>query len=63
MYSTNGNENSIRIKKKKVHGIGAPDAHIVFTKAPFFKYSQILLTKNFRQYLETIMLSSKFLRM
>ena len=31
------------------------DAQIVFTKAPFLQYEQILLDKNFRQYLETIM--------
>ena len=42
--------------------IGAPDAQIVFLKAPFIQYEHILLTKSFRQYLETIM-SSKVLRM
>ena len=49
--------------KKKVNVIGAPDAQIVFVRAPYLQYEQILLTKNFRQYLETIMLSSKVLRM
>ena len=49
--------------KKKVMVIGAPNAQIFFLKAPFLRYEQILLTKNFRQYLETIMLSSKVLRM
>ena len=49
--------------KKKVMAIGAPDAQIVFLKAPFIQYEHILLTKSFRQYLETIMLSSKVLRM
>lgn len=49
--------------KKKVTAIGAPDAQIIFNKAPFLQYEQILLTKNFRQYLETILLSSKVLRM
>ena len=49
--------------KKKVAAIGAPDAQIVFVRAPYLQYEQILLTKNFRQYLETIMLSSKVLRM
>ena len=39
------------------------NAQIVFLKAPFIQYEQILLTKNFRQYLETIMLLSKVLRM
>ena len=42
--------------KKKVMTIGAPDAQIVFLKTPFIQYEQILLTKSFRQYLETIML-------
>ena len=49
--------------KKKVMATVAPDAQIVFLKAPFIQYEQILLTKNFRQHLETIMLSSKVLRM
>ena len=49
--------------KKKFTTIGAPDPQIVFLKAPFLQYEQILLTKNFRQHLETIMLSSKVLRM
>ena len=40
-----------------------PDAKIIFTKAPFIQYEQILLDKNFRQYLETMMLSKKILRM
>ena len=34
-----------------------------FTKAPFIQYEQILLDKNFRQCLETIMVSKKILRM
>ena len=49
--------------KKKVTAIGAPDAKIIFTKAPFLQYEQFLLDKNFRQYLETIMVSKKVLRM
>ena len=36
-----------------------PDAEITFTKAPFIQYEQILLDKNFRQHLETIMVSKK----
>ena len=40
----------------------APDVKIIFTKAPFVQYEQILLDKNFRQYLETIMVSKKNLR-
>ena len=37
--------------------ITAPDTKIIFTKAPFVQYEQILLDKNFRQCLETIMVS------
>ena len=54
-------------ESRKVHGstvaIPAPNAKIKFTKAPFIQYEQILLDKNFRQYLETIMASKKILRM
>ena len=39
------------------------DAEIIFTRAPFVQYEQILLDKNFRQHLETIMVSKKILRM
>ena len=39
------------------------DAAIIFTRAPFVQYEQILLDKNFRQHLETIMVSKKILRM
>ena len=39
------------------------DAKIIFTKAPFIQYEQLLLDKNFRRYLETIMVSKKVLRM
>ena len=48
---------------KKMNAIGAPDARIVFVRAPYLQYEQILLRKNFRQYLEAIMLSSKVLKM
>ena len=41
----------------------APDAKILFIKAPFIQYEQILLDKNFRQHLETIMVSKKIIRM
>ena len=51
----------------KVHGstaaIPAQNAKIIFAKARFIQYEQILLDKNFRQYLETIMVSKKILRM
>ena len=43
--------------------ISAPDVQIIFKKAPCIQYEQILLDKNFRQYLETIMVSKKILRM
>ena len=39
------------------------DEQIIFTKAPFIQYEEILLDKNFRQYLETIMVAKKILRM
>ena len=35
------------------------DAEILFTRAAFVQYEQILLDKNFRQHLETIMVSKK----
>ena len=38
-------------------------AEIIFTKALFVQYEQILLDKNFRQHLETIMVLKKKLRM
>ena len=43
--------------------IPTADAQIIFTRVPFIQYEQILLDKNFRQYLETIMVSKKSLRM
>ena len=43
--------------------IPAVDAEIIFTKAPFAQYEQILLDKNFRQHLQPIMVSKKILRM
>ena len=49
--------------KKKENAIGAPDAQAVFVRVSYLNYEQILLTKNFRQYLEIIMLSSKVLKM
>ena len=49
--------------KKKENAIGAPDAQAVFVRASYSHYEQILLTRNFRQYLEIIMLSSKVLKM
>ena len=43
--------------------IPSADALITFTKALFIQYEQILLDKNFRQHLETIVVSTKLLRM
>lgn len=42
--------------------IGGLDAKINFTKVPFIQYNQFLLDKNFRHYIETIMISKKILR-
>ena len=36
------------------------DAEIIFTRAPFIQYEQILLDKNFRKHLEIIMVSKKY---
>ena len=49
-------------KKLLAPGVAIPsaDAQIIFTKAPFIQYEQILLEKNFRKYLETIMVSKKY---
>ena len=49
--------------KKRVTPIGAPDAKTFFTKASFMQYEQFLLGKNFRQHIETIMLSKNILTM
>ena len=38
--------------KNKVTTVGTLDTKIIFTKAPFIQYVQILLDKNFRQYVE-----------
>ena len=35
------------------------DAQIIFTRAPFVQHEQILLDKNFRQHLETVMVLKK----
>ena len=40
-----------------------PGVKIIFTKAPYIQYEQILLDKNFKQYLETIMVSKRIMRM
>ena len=43
--------------------IPKPHAEILFIRAPFIQYEQILLDKNFRQHLETITVSKKIIRM
>ena len=48
---------------KKVANIGTTDAQIVLLKAPYFQYEKIILAKNFRQYLESILFLAKVLRM
>ena len=52
-------------KKMLAAGVGIPDAdaQIFFTRAPFTQHEQLLLDKNFRKYLENIMVSKKILRM
>ena len=41
--------------------VPAADTQIILTKVPFIQYEQILLDKNFRQHLETIMVSKEIL--
>ena len=36
-----------------------PDVKIIFTRAAYIQYEQILLDKNFRQYLQTIIKKSQ----
>ena len=43
--------------------VPTPNAEIIFTKAPFIQYEQLLLDKNFKQYLEKTMASKKILKM
>ena len=52
------------VSRKVIAGTATvvPDAKTIFTKAPFIQYEQLLLDKNFRQCLETMMVSKKFLR-
>ena len=42
---------------------GIPNAQILLLKGPYIQYEQLTLSKNFQQYLETILFSSKVLRM
>ena len=49
--------------KKEITAIGAQEAKIIFTKVPYIQYEQFFLDKNFRQCIETLMISKKILRM
>ena len=42
--------------------IPSAETEIIFTKAPFIQYEQILLDTNFRQHLEAILVSKKIIR-
>ena len=54
-------------ESRKVLALGTaipvPNTKIIFTKAPFIQYKQMLLDNNFRQYLGTIMKSKQILIM
>ena len=53
-------------ESRKVYASGSAlptrDVKIIFTKAPFVQYEQMLLNKNFIHYLETIMVSKKIFK-
>ena len=49
--------------RKKVSAVGAPDREIIIAKALVGQYKQFLLDKNFWQYIKTILISKKVLRM
>ena len=49
--------------KKKSAVAGTPDAKIIFANAPHIQYKQFKLNNNCRQYIKTIVSSSKVLRM
>ena len=49
--------------KKKSAVVGTPDAKIIFTNAPHIQCKQFKLNNNCRQYIKTIVSSSKVLRM
>ena len=46
-----------------VTAVGSPESKIIFKKAPFVQYEQFLLDRNFREYIKTIMIYKKILRM
>ena len=49
------------LNQNQVTNIGTLDVQIVMLKAPFMQYEQLVLPKNFRHYLETILFSAKVL--
>ena len=59
MFLETNMEKLFESRKVLASGAAIPevDAEILFTRAPFVQYEQILLDKNFRQHLETIMVS------
>ena len=62
MHPKDRNEVTARINQK-CNCNGNPDVQIVFVKALFIPYKQFLLTQIFRQYPQTLLTSSKVLRM
>lgn len=50
-------------QNRQLAAIAAQDAKIIFHEAPFIQYEQFRVNNNFRQYLETIMISKKVLQM
>lgn len=50
-------------QNRQLAAIAAPDAKIIFHEAPFVQYEQFRVNNNFRQYLETIMISKKVLQL
>ena len=62
MPPRNRDEETIQVQEK-VTPIAAADVQIIFTRPPFKPNEQFLQDKNFRQYVEAIMVSKKILRM
>ena len=65
---SSGNRREKALQMKKLYNLTGTipstlDAIIISTKAPFIQYVQIPLDKNFRQYLEAIMVSKNILSM
>ena len=62
MFLETNMEKLFESRKVLASGAAIPevDAEILFTRAPFVQYEQILLDKNFRQHLETTMYQKKY---